>query len=221
MSVILTVIGIIIAIYFWKYILTGLVGATVFGFIGSFFGNTGTGLGAIIGFLAGIGSVMEEGKTSKNQENTNTDSPPPSNDPKPDPNPNPSPTAQIVSCPSCLGRIKVQLPLNGKNGVCLKCHSKFELLIDENNNVYTRTIESDIPKVPPSNKLLPPECFKILEIERSATPDEIKKAYKKKISECHPDKTGHLSPTLRRLAEEESKKINIAYDTLKANGFLD
>ena len=56
--------------------------------------------------------------------------------------------------------------------------------------------------------------FAILEIEPSATRKEIKKAYKKKMIEYHPDKVHSLGKKLRKFAEEETKGINEAYRAL-------
>jgi len=54
--------------------------------------------------------------------------------------------------------------------------------------------------------------FEILEISRSASKEEISLAYKKKISQYHPDKVSSLGKDLQALAEEKSKEINAAYD---------
>lgn len=54
--------------------------------------------------------------------------------------------------------------------------------------------------------------FEILEVSRGASKEEIALAYKKKISQYHPDKVSSLGPDLQALAEEKSKKINAAYD---------
>jgi len=54
--------------------------------------------------------------------------------------------------------------------------------------------------------------FRILEVAESASKDEIASAYKKKISQYHPDKVATLGAELRELAEVKSKQINAAYD---------
>lgn len=53
------------------------------------------------------------------------------------------------------------------------------------------------------------EYYSILEIERSASESEIKKAYRKKAMECHPDRCGG-----DKEKEAEFKKVNEAYATL-------
>lgn len=53
------------------------------------------------------------------------------------------------------------------------------------------------------------EYYSLLEIERTATAEEIKRAYKKKAMELHPDRHGG-----DKTKEAAFKKINEAYTTL-------
>ena len=57
--------------------------------------------------------------------------------------------------------------------------------------------------------------YKILEIEKSASNDEIKKAYRKMAMKYHPDKVSHLGDDFRKSAEEKFKKVNEAYEKIK------
>lgn len=58
-------------------------------------------------------------------------------------------------------------------------------------------------------------AYKILGIEKSATIEEIKKAYRKKAVEYHPDKVEHLGEEIRKGAEEKFKNLNEAYEQIK------
>jgi DnaJ like chaperone protein len=58
-------------------------------------------------------------------------------------------------------------------------------------------------------------AYKILCIEKTASIDEIKKAYRKKAIEHHPDKVEHLGEDIRKGAEEKFRQINEAYEQLK------
>jgi DnaJ like chaperone protein len=58
-------------------------------------------------------------------------------------------------------------------------------------------------------------AYKILEIEPSASEEEIKKAYRKMAMQHHPDKVHHLGPEYQKDALEMFKKINEAYDQIK------
>ena len=58
-------------------------------------------------------------------------------------------------------------------------------------------------------------AYKILEIKKSVTDSEIKKAYRKMASKYHPDKVNHLGDDLKHLAEEKFKAMNDAYQSIK------
>jgi curved DNA-binding protein CbpA len=58
-------------------------------------------------------------------------------------------------------------------------------------------------------------CFDILELEREATMDEAKQAYKDLVNIWHPDRFSS-NPRLKQKAEEKLKEVNEAYDTVKS-----
>ena len=58
-------------------------------------------------------------------------------------------------------------------------------------------------------------AYQILGITSTATPEEIKKAYRKMALENHPDKVGHLGEDIRKAAEEKFTQINVAYEKIK------
>jgi DnaJ like chaperone protein len=58
-------------------------------------------------------------------------------------------------------------------------------------------------------------AYKILEIEPSATNEEIKKAYRKMALKYHPYKVSHLGEDFRKTADDKFKKVNEAYEKIK------
>lgn len=58
-------------------------------------------------------------------------------------------------------------------------------------------------------------ALEILGLPSDASLKQIRKAYKKLITQYHPDKVASLGPKLKKVAEEEMKLINLAYDYLK------
>lgn len=57
--------------------------------------------------------------------------------------------------------------------------------------------------------------YTILELEPTATNEEIKKAYRTLAVKHHPDKVGYLGDDVRRNAEQKFQKITEAYDKIK------
>jgi DnaJ like chaperone protein len=57
--------------------------------------------------------------------------------------------------------------------------------------------------------------YKILEIEKNATDEEVKKAYRRMAMKYHPDKVSHLGEEYRKSADEKFKKVNEAYNRIK------
>lgn len=63
-------------------------------------------------------------------------------------------------------------------------------------------------------------AYKILEIDKSATDDEVKKAYRKMAKKYHPDKVMHLGEEHQKGAEEKFRQVQEAYETIqKERGF--
>ena len=58
-------------------------------------------------------------------------------------------------------------------------------------------------------------AYTVLEIDSSASDDEVRKAYKKMAIKYHPDKVSHLGEDVQKSATEKFKKINEAYERIK------
>ncbi len=63
-------------------------------------------------------------------------------------------------------------------------------------------------------------AYKILEISRDASDDEVKKAYRRMAKKYHPDKVVHLGKEHQEGAEEKFRQVQEAYETIqKERGF--
>lgn len=63
-------------------------------------------------------------------------------------------------------------------------------------------------------------AYKILEIEKSATDAEVKKAFRTMAKKYHPDKLQHMDEAYQKGAQEKFTKVQEAYDTIqKERGF--
>jgi DnaJ like chaperone protein len=59
------------------------------------------------------------------------------------------------------------------------------------------------------------DAYAVLGIERSANEREIKRAYRKLMSQHHPDKLGDVPDELKQRAEDRAREINAAYERIK------
>jgi len=78
----------------------------------------------------------------------------------------------------------------------------------ENNQSRTRTAQENSS----SGRWDP---YQILEIERGASQEKIKHAYRKLAGKYHPDKVEYLGDEFKALAEQRFKEIQRAYEELR------
>lgn len=68
---------------------------------------------------------------------------------------------------------------------------------------------------PPGSTRPGKDPYAVLGLSREASEREIKTAYRRLISQHHPDKLGDVPEELRRRAEERAREINIAYEKIR------
>lgn len=59
------------------------------------------------------------------------------------------------------------------------------------------------------------QAYKILEVHKNASNDEIKKAYRRMALKYHPDKVSHLGEDFQKAAKEKFQNVNAAYDRIR------
>ncbi len=77
------------------------------------------------------------------------------------------------------------------------------------SNAGGRKTRSRMDEVPLS------EHYKTLGLTQSATPDEVKKAYRDLARKYHPDMASGMSEEFKKMAEEKFKSIQAAYEALR------
>jgi len=58
-------------------------------------------------------------------------------------------------------------------------------------------------------------AYEVLEINKEATPEQVKKAYRQLALKNHPDRVAYLGEDIRKKANEKFAKINEAYEAIK------
>lgn len=66
----------------------------------------------------------------------------------------------------------------------------------------------------PSGPVSIERALEILGLTRNSSHAELKRAYRERIRQYHPDMVAHLGTELRELAERKAKEINEAYESL-------
>ena len=123
---------------------------------------------------------------------------------------------RIFVCPSCAQKLRVSIPLIGSRVICQNCRSALHINTDEFGNFYvTLQVSSAYGSTPKTVE----DCFRLLEIPNTSSASDIRRAYRKKMQEYHPDRVAHLGDKLKKVAEAEASNLNAAIEILNANGF--
>ncbi len=77
-----------------------------------------------------------------------------------------------------------------------------------------RQNDGDNQRPDETNQGVGSDPYEILGISPDASPEEIRRAYRRLASQYHPDKVSHLGPEFREMAETRFKEIQQAYDQL-------
>ncbi len=98
--------------------------------------------------------------------------------------------------------------------------SNKELLKIEEIARYLRITNIDFESIKAMFIKSADNAYKILEIEKLASHDEVKKAYRTMAKKYHPDKVNTENEAIKKGAEEKFKEVQKAYETIqKERGF--
>jgi len=123
---------------------------------------------------------------------------------------------RIIECANCQTKIRVAFPPPAGVGKCPLCRHHFLLKVDEYGNLTVYSQGDADYRESDSNEIVSlEEVFMILGVKGNSDQLTIRKAYKEKMSQYHPDKVSQLGVEIRELADRKSKQINKAYRFLR------
>ena len=67
---------------------------------------------------------------------------------------------------------------------------------------------------PPKQESFQKNAYSVLGVDRGASPEEIKQAFRNLANKYHPDKVSHMGDEFRELAEKRFKEIQEAYQEI-------
>jgi DnaJ like chaperone protein len=80
---------------------------------------------------------------------------------------------------------------------------------------YMNITASDIDSIQAMFISASDAAYKILEIDTTASDEDVKKAYRRMAMKYHPDKVSHLGEDFKKVAHEKFRKVKDAYESIK------
>ena len=90
-----------------------------------------------------------------------------------------------------------------------------EVIIIERIANYLRISHRDFESIKAMFYSSITNAYKILELDKDASPKDIKSAYRRMVKKFHPDKVQHLGKEHQKGAEEKFRKVQEAYEQLQ------
>jgi hypothetical protein len=110
----------------------------------------------------------------------------------------------VSACPGCNSRLRLPADTGTKVLRCPSCRTLSSVNRDRHGQLsLTAIVEDEVGN-----------ACRVLGVGVGASQQEMRTAYREKISQYHPDKVAALGPELKALAEEKTKEINRAYSLL-------
>ena len=129
------------------------------------------------------------------------------------------------ACVVCGRQLRIALPINTGRYCCPACKARYQSVKASNEPFVfilvpeaERKAREDAPIPPKRRRPVPKEvkaALALLGLTDHATFEEAKQAYRKSIQEYHHDKVAHLGPDLKKVAEQKTKEIVAAFDSIK------
>lgn len=118
-----------------------------------------------------------------------------------------------IACPACHSTRAVTFTYQEKSWKCHGCGNEGRGFIGPTG---IEVHWDDVASGSPESQDMPRDlAYSILGVSASVSAAELKKAYRKAAGKCHPDRHAHLPEEMRRTAEGEMKRVNLAYEVLQ------
>lgn len=117
-------------------------------------------------------------------------------------------------CVECLRKFRLRNLRGGVQFHCPLCGAPYRTRADARGRVQVEHCGAEPHGVPVAESVRPAGSHAVLGVASTASPDEIKQAYRRLMKEHHPDRVAGLSGAAQAQAEERSKEINLAYAQL-------
>ena len=80
---------------------------------------------------------------------------------------------------------------------------------------FTGSIKPRPERPPPEAAPSSEDPYQLLGVPPRASDDEVEQAYRRRMSEYHPDRVANAAKEIRELADRRARAINQAYDRIK------
>jgi RNA polymerase subunit RPABC4/transcription elongation factor Spt4 len=147
--------------------------------------------------------------------------------PEPDDAPRASAAAAsgILSCAHCQKRLRIpHLPEPGEIR-CPSCSTEYSVhwqgmvcLVQALDDLASSADEDDQDHAEAANGPFtePQNPWSVLGLAPNSPWDQVERARRSLLQQYHPDRLGHVSPLVRQLAEAAFKRVNTAFETVRA-----
>lgn len=120
------------------------------------------------------------------------------------------------SCPQCQTPVRLPARRDAKTS-CPQCACRLRVVRDKTRGMSVEILNPEnITRPERETPLTISQCYELLEVSPADPLPIIKKAYLAQIQQYHPDKVHHLGPKLKAVAEEMSKNLNHAWNTIQS-----
>lgn len=138
--------------------------------------------------------------------------------------PHAQPATAIIRCTCCQKRLRIPLMDSPSDIRCPACQTEYAVHWQEMVCVVQRheapadddTVDAGADPAPEVQSAPAADPWGVLGLAHDSPWAEVERARRMLLQQYHPDRLGHVPPLVHKLAEDAFKRVNDAYDALKA-----